>query len=255
MGVQEHFLMAEGLAVSSNTRHFVRDVFRSVCRVYWEVGPGCSVISGVLVGNVNWVSTSSVWHLDSHMLTGFTSRKSATLHMYIMKAVHYRLPDVDIWKKVLSKAFAFWAFLVDTHSLFPSAVSWVLDLCYSDVGLYSIICKSFVLKKWCEKTIGVFNRKDKAVNFVVDLVGRLIKLHHSKVWLLRSELRVCIEKAGLVGNSGMLLSLSCYVNSVLLDSVIRFLSVLKFFAVSFGYCKLCLFFFGLDSDLCINIGV
>ncbi|KAG9305285.1 hypothetical protein G9A89_007780 [Geosiphon pyriformis] len=289
VGVQKHFLMAEGLAVSGNTHHFVRNVFRSVCRACWEAGPGHSIISRVLVGDVNWVSTSRVWHPNLHMLTGFTSRKSAALHAYIMKAVHHRLPiavhkrlydkkylgvlcllcsevelpdyafscaqDVDIWKVVLFKTSAFWAFSVGTYCLPLSAVSQVLDLCHSDVGLYSMICKGLVLREWCKEAMEVFDEKKRAVNFVVNLVGRLVKSHHSKVWLLRSEFRVHMKKAGLVGDDGVLSGLLCCADFVLSDSMVRFLGVLEFFAVSFGYHRSCLFFSGLNSSPHVNIGV
>ncbi|KAG9290069.1 hypothetical protein G9A89_010375 [Geosiphon pyriformis] len=216
------------------------------------------------------------------MLAEFTSQKSATLRMYIMKAVHHKLSVVvckrlydkkypgvlcllcremelldhvftcvrnsNIRRKVLFETFVFWAFLVGTHYLFSSAVSWVLDLCYLDVGLYLVICKGFVLKNWCEKTIKVFDRRKRAVNFVIDLVERLIELHHSKVWLMKSEFRVYIEKIGLVGNSGVLLGLLCCASSVLSDNMVRFLGVLEsFIALSF--------FFGLNGSSCVNIGV
>ncbi|KAG9307426.1 hypothetical protein G9A89_017256 [Geosiphon pyriformis] len=182
VGVQEHFLMAEDLAVFGNTHHFVRDVF------------------------------SKVKLLDY----AFTCAQ-----------------DVDIQKVVLSENSAFWASLVGAHYLSSSAVSWVLDLCHSDFGLYLVICKSFVLKEWCEEAIEVFNKKERAVNFVINLV----ELYCFKVWLLRSEFRACIEKTGLVGNGSVLSSLPCCVDSVLSDGMALF------------------FFFGLDGSSCINIGV
>ncbi|KAG9284521.1 hypothetical protein G9A89_014125 [Geosiphon pyriformis] len=272
MSVQKQFLMVEGLAVSGNTHHFVWDVFRSVSRAHWKAGPDHNVISRVSVSNVDWVTTSRVWHSDSYILVGFTSQRLATLHMYMMKAVHYRLPiavckrlydkkypgvlcllcgevelldhvftcaqNADIQKEILSKASAFWASLVGVYCLSSFAISQVLDLCHLDVGLYSVICKDFMLKDWCKKTIEVFNEKKKAVNLVVNLVGRLVELYYSKVWLLRSEFKVCIKKAGLVGNNSEL-----------------FLGVLESFAVSFGYRRPCFFFSGLDGSLCVNIGV
>ncbi|KAG9302787.1 hypothetical protein G9A89_009564 [Geosiphon pyriformis] len=105
MGMQEQFLIAKGLAVFNNTHHFVQNVFRSVCKAHWEASSGYNAISRVLVGNVNWVITSRVWHPNSHMLTKFTSRKSATLYMYIMKAVHHRLP-VAVCKRLYNKKYS-----------------------------------------------------------------------------------------------------------------------------------------------------
>ncbi|KAG9302342.1 hypothetical protein G9A89_008834 [Geosiphon pyriformis] len=158
--VQKYFLMTEGLAVSGNTCHFVQDVFRSVCRAHWEVSPGCNMISGVSVSNVDWVFTSKVWHPNSYMLVGFTSWKLATLHMYIIKAVHHRL-SVAVHKKLYDKKY--------------------FGVLYLLCDKIELLDHDFVLKKWCEEAIGVFDGKDKAINFVVDLVGRLVKLHYFKV--------------------------------------------------------------------------
>ncbi|KAG9286210.1 hypothetical protein G9A89_014196 [Geosiphon pyriformis] len=80
-------------------------MFRFVCRAHWKVGPGYNVISRVLVGNVDWVITSRVWHSDLHMLAEFTSQKSATLYMYIIKAVHHKLP-VAVHKRLYDKKYS-----------------------------------------------------------------------------------------------------------------------------------------------------
>ncbi|KAG9287170.1 hypothetical protein G9A89_003018 [Geosiphon pyriformis] len=38
-------------------------------------------------------------------------------------------------------------------------------LLVGNVGLYLVICKSFMLKDWCEEAVGVFDEKEKPVNF------------------------------------------------------------------------------------------
>ncbi|KAG9289268.1 hypothetical protein G9A89_007513 [Geosiphon pyriformis] len=54
--VCERFLVAENTVVLGNAHHFVRDLFRSVCRTHWEVGPGRNVVSVDILGNFDWVS-------------------------------------------------------------------------------------------------------------------------------------------------------------------------------------------------------
>ncbi|KAG9286537.1 hypothetical protein G9A89_014703 [Geosiphon pyriformis] len=51
--VCEHFLVAEGVAVFA--------------------GPGCNMVSDVMIGCIDWVVMAKMWHPDFHMLTGFTS--------------------------------------------------------------------------------------------------------------------------------------------------------------------------------------
>ncbi|KAG9295173.1 hypothetical protein G9A89_006154 [Geosiphon pyriformis] len=87
----EHFLVANSSVVSGNSRHFVRDIYCSVCCICWEVGSGFKFLAGSLLFEVDWLHLSLVWHLDLHMATGFTSRPSANAHSYFMKTLHYWL--------------------------------------------------------------------------------------------------------------------------------------------------------------------
>ncbi|KAG9304113.1 hypothetical protein G9A89_006023 [Geosiphon pyriformis] len=90
-GVHEHYLVAEKTAISDNACHF-------------EAGPGMSVIPVDLVGCVDWISTTKVWHPDSHMLTEFTGWKTLNLCSYLMKAVHKRLL-VAVQKKLYDRGY------------------------------------------------------------------------------------------------------------------------------------------------------
>ncbi|KAG9304132.1 hypothetical protein G9A89_019694 [Geosiphon pyriformis] len=175
--VCKHFLVAKGVAISGNACHFVRDIFQSICHVHWETGPGCDVVLDVIIGCIDWVVTVKVWHPDSHMLAGFTSHKFLTLHTYLIKAVHRRLPvavrkrlydkcypsvlcllcsgvefsdhaftcvhESDVYGEILAEAFAHWSALAGGSP--TSAVLQVLSQCSIDVGLYTLICKGFVL--------------------------------------------------------------------------------------------------------------
>ncbi|KAG9289480.1 hypothetical protein G9A89_008041 [Geosiphon pyriformis] len=179
--VQKHFLMTEGMAVSGNTCHFVWDVFRSVCRACWKVGFSHNVISRMLVGNVNW-------YPNSHMLTGFTSQKLATLCMYMIKAVHYRL-FVAVHKKLYNKEYSGVLCLLCDKMELPDHVF----TCVWDVDIRREI---------------LF----EASIFWTFLVG----VH----CLSFSAFRVHIEKTGLIGDDGMLSGLSCCAESVLLDTLV-----------------------------------
>ncbi|KAG9305150.1 hypothetical protein G9A89_010658 [Geosiphon pyriformis] len=103
-GVHKHFLVAESTAVSSNVCYFVRDIFQSICCAHWEAGSSYDVISDALIGCIDWVVMAKVCHPDSHMVAGFTSRKSLMLHTYFMKAVHRRLLVV-VRKRLYNKCY------------------------------------------------------------------------------------------------------------------------------------------------------
>ncbi|KAG9292088.1 hypothetical protein G9A89_017988 [Geosiphon pyriformis] len=64
--LDDHFLIADGGIVSGNSRHFVHDIYHSVCHACWE-------------------------YSDSHMAASFTSKLLADARTYFMKALHYQL--------------------------------------------------------------------------------------------------------------------------------------------------------------------
>ncbi|KAG9292906.1 hypothetical protein G9A89_016268 [Geosiphon pyriformis] len=277
-GVRECFLLAKGTAVSGNARHFIRDVFRSVCHARWEAGPGYDVVPAILLQHFDWDISAQVWHSDLHMLTGFTSQKLVSLRTYLMKTLHKRLL-VAVRKRLYNKRYpgvqcllcsevelpdhedillevsARWISMAGACNSFSSSVLRTLDLCWSDVGLYSVLCKRFVLKDWCAKAVGIFKNVKYASGVVVDFVKYLVKLHQSKVWLAKFKFRVDMEKAGLVGDDGLVLGLLHCMTSMLLDGMIRLLGIVEFFAVSFGCCRPCLFFSSLDGNLCVSLSV
>ncbi|KAG9306238.1 hypothetical protein G9A89_016142 [Geosiphon pyriformis] len=90
--IKKMFIKTDGMVVSGNIRHFVQDIFRTVNCAGWEVKPSSTVIASNIIGDVNWVHTALVWHLDLHMTAGFTSKSTANLHLYFLKALHYCLP-------------------------------------------------------------------------------------------------------------------------------------------------------------------
>ncbi|KAG9297557.1 hypothetical protein G9A89_007632 [Geosiphon pyriformis] len=91
VNIRERFLVAEKTVISDNVCHFAQDLYWSVCRAYWEAGLGFDIVLNVLIKEIDWNAIVTVWHPDLHMLSKFTSRKSANLCMYLMKAVYKRL--------------------------------------------------------------------------------------------------------------------------------------------------------------------
>ncbi|KAG9285577.1 hypothetical protein G9A89_004019 [Geosiphon pyriformis] len=276
-----------GVAVSGNAHHFVRDIFRFICCAHWKAGPGCDVVPDVMIGCIDWVVTAKVWHPDSHMLAGFTSRASSLLRTYVIKAVHRRLlvairkrlydkcyPSVlclfcgkmefsdhvftcvhesGIRGEILAEASARWSALAGGSS--ASAVLRVLSQCSIDVGLYTLVCKGFVLEEWYEKACNVFEDRKVATARIVDYVRFVVGLHRAKVWLARTSHRVVMKKAGLVCDVGVVSGLPCGMFSVLSDSVVRLLGLANSFAVSFDCRKPFCFFSGLDGSVQVVIDV
>ncbi|KAG9301390.1 hypothetical protein G9A89_018062 [Geosiphon pyriformis] len=248
--VREHFLVAEGVAVS---------------------------VLDAMIGCIDWVVTAKVSHPDSLMLAGFTSRASSSLRTYVMKAVHRRLlvairkrlydkcyPSVlclfcsevefsdhvftcvhesGIRGEILAEASARWSALAGGSS--ASAVLWVLSQCSIDVGLYTLY----------EEACDVFEDRKVATARIVDYVRFIVGLHRAKIWLARASHRVVMEKAGLVCDVGVVSGLPCGVSSVLSDGVVRLFGLANSFAISFGHRKPFCFFSGLGSSMRVVINV
>ncbi|KAG9285554.1 hypothetical protein G9A89_006542 [Geosiphon pyriformis] len=189
------------------------------------------------------------------MLGGKWALKSSYLYTYLIKAVHHQMPVV-VRKQLYDKCYpgvlcllccevelsdhVFTLFFAESCSLLSSGVLWFFNWCFLDVGLYSVLCKRFVLRDWCAEAMEVLDSKKKAVSVVVGFVGRFVELYHSRAWLVRSVYRVKIETAGLVSDDMLIFGLSHCINSLLSDKVVRMLGVIGSFAISFGRCKSCL---------------
>ncbi|KAG9299259.1 hypothetical protein G9A89_013907 [Geosiphon pyriformis] len=211
MRIRECFLVADDTVVSGNAHHFVKDVFRSICHACWEAGLSWDVVSADMLGDFDWAASAKVWHLDSHMLAGFTSYKSADLCTYLMKALHKRLPmvvrkrlynkcysdvqcllcgkielsdyvftcsqNVYIQREILLETSVHWALLVGAHDLSSFSVLQIFNFCHLDIGRYSVLCKGFMMKVWCAEAVDVFDDVKKASCIVVDFVRFLVELY------------------------------------------------------------------------------
>ncbi|KAG9284125.1 hypothetical protein G9A89_022899 [Geosiphon pyriformis] len=256
--IHDRFFVADGLVVSGNAQHFIHNVCRTVCHVLWEAGLGANVLFSSFLYCIDWECTASVWHLDSHMLADFTSRKLAALHTYLIKAVHSRLP-VAVCKRLYNIGypsvlclmcgnikFFDHKSLVGVHLLASFSVLNILANAL-DVSIYAVLCKSFVFRDWIGKTVSIFGNGKKAWLIVVKFVCYLVDDHCDYLWLLRSKFRVGIEKVGLVCNDGLPRLLS--------DNVVYMLGMVEFFAVSFGSRKHCLFFSSLDDGKRVLVSI
>ncbi|KAG9300570.1 hypothetical protein G9A89_000751 [Geosiphon pyriformis] len=52
--LSKHFLVAKNSIISGNSRHFVYDVYYSVCCVYWEIGSGSKFLPHDLTSKIDW---------------------------------------------------------------------------------------------------------------------------------------------------------------------------------------------------------
>ncbi|KAG9303178.1 hypothetical protein G9A89_001794 [Geosiphon pyriformis] len=214
-GIWKRFLVAEGFAVFGNIRHFVQDLYQSICHTCWEAGLSFDIVLDVIIRKIDWKTTAAVWHSDSHMLFGFTSRKSANLCTYLIKAVYRQLLIAirkRLYKKsysgvlclmcnkvklsdhvftcsgnsglhgdILVKATEKWKSMSGFSNLFTSAILLLPSLCFLDVSLYMAICKDFVIKDWYAEAVLVFKGKKKAVLALVKYVRFVVKLHCDKI--------------------------------------------------------------------------
>ncbi|KAG9295380.1 hypothetical protein G9A89_013409 [Geosiphon pyriformis] len=152
-GVQKQFLVAKNTAVLGNVCHFVRDMFRFICYACWEAGPDFDVVSENLIKCVNWVATVKAIHRQ--LLVAVQKRlydkKYPGMLCLMYREVEFSdyiftcVGNIGICNNILAKAFARWSALVGAHLSSSSAILQVLLQCFSDLGLYTVVYKRFVL--------------------------------------------------------------------------------------------------------------
>ncbi|KAG9302176.1 hypothetical protein G9A89_020610 [Geosiphon pyriformis] len=214
--VGEHFLKAGGTAVSGNSKHFVRDVFRSVHQTHYEIGSGLRVMMGSLRADINWYRSSLVWHPDSHLAAGFTSMQTAGFQTYFMK---------------------------------------LLATCAANIKVGSALCKSFVFNEWYRESVTVFKDSKIASLNIVSFVHELCLAFQEDIWLVRTKHQTFMEKNNLILRDGSIPILVAGLFSVFLAGVIKLLGIANVLGVGFGFYKSCLFFSGIGDLVSVNIGV
>ncbi|KAG9294341.1 hypothetical protein G9A89_001846 [Geosiphon pyriformis] len=100
----KHFIVVNGSVVFGNSRHFVCNIYCSVCHVHWEIGFGSKFLASSLLFEIDWLHSSLVWHPDLHIAAGFTSRPLVNACSYFMKALHHWLP-VAVWKHLYNRLY------------------------------------------------------------------------------------------------------------------------------------------------------
>ncbi|KAG9298305.1 hypothetical protein G9A89_002793 [Geosiphon pyriformis] len=251
------------------------------------VGPSQGVVFCLFGLVVDCDSTILVWHSDSHMLSGSMCRATAALRMYFMKAVHFKLPvavrkrlynkdypgvsclfcgdvefpdhgftcvkDASVRSDILGDFGDLWRTLMGPNLLSPSFVLQDLFLEVSDVGLYSVFCKRFVLKSWMDEATAFLGDKKKVAIVVVDFVRHLAESHKTNLWLFRTKFRSDMERNNLIGNDVVVASALGVSALPLSAGTVRLIGVLDFLDVGFGFRSRFLFLSGAVNRVSVLI--
>ncbi|KAG9306134.1 hypothetical protein G9A89_016038 [Geosiphon pyriformis] len=286
--VSKRFLKAGVNTVSGNLRHFVHDIFRSINCMHWEVGSGSWVVPGCLCADIDWLRSSLMWHLDSHMTTGFTSILTAGFCTYFMKALHHHLSvavqkhlydrgypsvvclfcgevevsdhvfscfsDTDSRTSLLNTYVAAWE-VRSGLSCSSSCISQLLSTCISDVTVSTALCKGFVFGDWYHKSVSVYKDLKVAVVNVVNFVCEFCLAFCDNIWLVHVKHRAIIKKNKLIPCDGSIPVAVSGFSTQLLARVIRLLGVADALGISFGYHKHCLFYASVGDMASVHISV
>ncbi|KAG9296453.1 hypothetical protein G9A89_015045 [Geosiphon pyriformis] len=134
VNIRKRFLVTEKTAISDNVHHFAWDLYLLICCACWKAGLGFDIVPNIMIKEIDWNTTATIWHPDSHMFSGFTSRKSANLRMYLMKTV-YRWLSVAVKKRLYSRSYFGVLCLLYDKVKFSDHVF----ACFGDFGLHENI--------------------------------------------------------------------------------------------------------------------
>ncbi|KAG9290474.1 hypothetical protein G9A89_002449 [Geosiphon pyriformis] len=266
--IKENFLLADGKVISGKAHHFIRIANNTVRHFQWEFRSGLSVVDSSWIGDINWFCTVLVWHPDSHMSAGYTSRTTASLHTYLMKTLHRRLPvavrkhlynrnypsvsciccgevefsdhsftchlDFLMCQGILCEHSSLWKSFTGA-TLSSSAVLQSLASSVSDSDLYTALCKNLVLDNWLTE----------AKTFFVD----------SKLAMLRLVEFIQSLQHGLLGADGSLCNIVQGFPARISGGVAYLLGVDRGHVVSFGLSSSHLFFTSAAGEVMVNIVV
>ncbi|KAG9303821.1 hypothetical protein G9A89_018718 [Geosiphon pyriformis] len=274
--LDEHFIVADYGIVSGNSRHFVHDIYHSICHACWEVGSGLRFLEGSLLSNIDWVHSLLVWHPNLHMATGFTSLSLANACMYFIKALHHCLP-IAVQKCHYSKLYPsvlclycgdmeildhVFSCRIDksAHSLFGlaylfSCVLQLLLFCISDSFVSIALFKGFVFDGWFHKAVSIFHDLKITDMEVVKFVHSLSMAFRNNIWLVYTKYCAYIKKNGLIFIDGLVLISVSGLASGFSAGVLKLLGIADAFGIHFGFCKFCLFFSGISGLMSVYIAV
>ncbi|KAG9289083.1 hypothetical protein G9A89_022392 [Geosiphon pyriformis] len=276
--LSEHFLSADGGIVSGNLRHFVHNIYHSICHVQWEVGSGSGVLVDSLSSEVDWLCLLLIWHPDLHMAADFTSRSLSSMHTYFIKSLHHQLPvvvqkclynrrypsvlclycgEVEVSNhmfscKLLDSYVEFWKALSGSfHS--SLGILQLLSFSVSDFSVFMALFKDFVFNEWFCKAVSVFHNPKIAVLEIVKFVHSLGLAFREDVWSVRAKYHAYMEKNRLILLDGSAIILVHGLASRFSAGVVRLLGITNALGVHFGFRKSCLFFLGINESVLVYI--
>ncbi|KAG9287731.1 hypothetical protein G9A89_004134 [Geosiphon pyriformis] len=233
------YVVANGRSVSGNARYFVCDIFCSICKFQWEFGTLTLTCSLGRLYNKDYPNVLCLFCGDMELPNhGFTCVKNAF-----------------VWSDILGDFDGLWKTLMDPNLLLPSFVLQDLSLKVSDVGLYLVFCKGFVLKSWMDEAIASFSDKKKAVFVVVDFICHLTKSYRINLWLFRTKFRSDMERSGLIGNVVVVAGAFGVGALPLSAGMVRLTGVLDSLNISFGFRNRFLFLSGAVHRISVSISV
>ncbi|KAG9295438.1 hypothetical protein G9A89_013467 [Geosiphon pyriformis] len=260
------FLLADGGAVSGNSKHFVCDIFCSISRAHWEIGSGSKFLPASLFMDVDW-SCSSL--------------PTADVCSFFIKTLHYRLP-VAVRKCLYNRRYPSVLCLycgkveMSDHVFFckvdgfthlqildSCSKSWMvlsgLSLSSSCVLQLLFSCASnvsgFVFSEWLREAVSVFKSHKVASSNIVEFAHSLSFAFRNDIWLVQVKHHAFMEKNNLIPLDG---SVSISVSgsaSRFSAGIVRLLGVAEALGVYFDFHKQCFFFSGISDSVLIHIAV
>ncbi|KAG9291552.1 hypothetical protein G9A89_021971 [Geosiphon pyriformis] len=240
--LDKHFLTTDSNIVFGNSRHFVRDVYHSVCHTHWEVGSGSKFLAGSLLSEVNWFHLSLV----------FISKPLADAHTYFIKALHYWLliaVQKCLYNKLYSSVLCLYCGEMEkvvsglSHSSLD--VLQLLSSYVSDFSVFTAFHKDFVFDDWFCEAVSIFYNLKVASSEIVKFVHFLGLAFRTGIWSVRAKHCAYMEKNKLIPLDSLAVSVS----------VIKLLGITDAVGVCFGFYKFCLFFSGIGNLVSVHIAM
>ncbi|KAG9294995.1 hypothetical protein G9A89_017789 [Geosiphon pyriformis] len=224
------YILAGGMVVSGNSRHFVHDILCCVYHAQWEIGSGFRVLVTSLRGDVDWHRSFLVWHPDMHMTAGSTGKHSA----------------IEVSDHVFACGSDTAIHLSGEHS--PVYSGHHHDLCsLCSLAFMTLCCV------WRFKVVSVFRDLKIACQKVVEFVQNFCLAFRDEVWLVYMSYHALIEKCGLIPRDGSVSGLVRGLSLLFFTGVIKMLGIVEAFGISFGFCIPCLFFLGIGNSVLVII--
>ncbi|KAG9304326.1 hypothetical protein G9A89_019888 [Geosiphon pyriformis] len=209
------------------------------------------------------------------MATGFTSRHTADICTYFMKALYCRLPvavrkhvynkcyssvlclycgkvevsdhvfscviDDAAHRRVLESCMSSWKVLSGL-SLSASCILQLLSACALDFLVFSTLFKGFVFKEWLQEAVFVFYVPKVAGVKIADFVHSICVAFRNDIWLVCAKHHAYMERNGLIPMDGSVSISISGLTSRFSDGVVKLLGIAEAFGICFGFCKSCSFF-------------